>query len=127
MTAIFDAQVQATIRRLVDEALKSPRDSVTFEVAHVTAALPVLLGIGGALSLTPEGKVLSYDYEARTTTAADERATKRALLHASRRFPDLKNLAPKRPSSSEACDACNGSGILISRSECGKCAGLGWV
>lgn len=48
-----------------------------------------------------------------------------ALVIATKAFPELARLLPRRPNDAESCAACHGSG-RIHGIVCGTCSGLGW-
>jgi hypothetical protein len=83
--------------------------------------------MGGALAITPEGEVLEYDFETRITAVAEGNWRTAGFTRAARRFPELKDLAPLRPSSAVNCPVCGGCGVIVANIGCGTCWGTGWI
>jgi hypothetical protein len=125
MKSPIRADIRAAIARLA--AAESYEDSAIREAAIATNALPVHSDISGVLAVTSDGDVLHFDFETRMTTAPDERWRIYALAKASRRFPELKDLAPSMPRDATTCPACEGRGVLLGDMDCGTCMGLGWI
>jgi len=120
-------ELRAYLRRMIDEARNASVESTLRDVALATDALPVHIDMGGALVVTTEGAVLEYDFEADATSVAPENFRLAALAKAARRFPELQDLAPRRPENAVTCPACAGTGVILGKMDCGTCMSLGWV
>ncbi len=70
--------------------------------------------------IRPDGCVLSMGWDDKQTTIAPEGWRIIALAAASYRFPDLSDLATKRPAAARPCWRCAGS-------RCEYCFGMGWL
>jgi hypothetical protein len=102
------------------------------EVARETNALPVYMGMGGALGLTPDGTVLLYDSESgQVRPEIDEMWIMLAAVSATEKHPELREILPVRPPTATTCLDCSGTGRQALTPNftpiCGKCFGLGWV
>lgn len=125
MTDLIGRDIGDAIRRLIAAAEKS-ESAVTAEAARATGGLPVHVDMGGALVVTPKGDVVQYDFETRATSVPDNKWRTLALSKAARRFSELKDLAPSRPSNAITCPDCGGSGS-IHGTDCFECLGTGWI
>jgi len=89
--------------------------------------------IGHAAYLRPDGSVW-YQVTAEASEATTdewqvasyiERID--ALVIATKRYPELLELLPLRPSDVPNCGMCKGSGRVVAEMNCTTCGGLGWV
>jgi hypothetical protein len=83
--------------------------------------------------LYPDGSVWVREYEMFDADLGPSKWYKATGLHrtypivaASRRFPELRRLLPKRTSGARDCDACHSSGFRNDVFPCRPCGGLGW-
>ena len=120
-------EIKEAIRLLILEAKQEPLSSVNRAVADAVGALSVYADMGGSLALTPEGKVVRYDFENGATSTPDENMQKLAWVRAAQRFPALADLAPERPDNATTCPMCSGIGEIHPGMVCGRCYGTGWV
>ena len=58
---------------------------------------------------------------------ADERERTSALVIASKRMPELRQLLPERPSNATECPRCSGTGYFVEGIVCPDCGALGWL
>lgn len=94
----------------------------------VYAGLLIYSDMGGSSFLTPDGRILEYDAEARRVSEiSDERTVDLVMCIAARRFPELAALWPSRPEDGIVCPACKGSGFLMDLAYCQYCSARGWV
>ncbi len=124
---ILGTQIKEAIRALTLRAAQEPESSPSKEIADELGALLVYADIGGALALTVEGAVVHYDFESGVTSAPDGNMQTLALVRAAKRFPELRDLAPRRPDTATECSMCFGRGLILDGMYCGKCFGKGWV
>jgi hypothetical protein len=126
----WNAQVSAFVRARLDALLGSDEAGSEDEcrAARTTNALPVYFDMGGVLAFTPEGVVLSCDWESKQVRPeTDEKWIIAAALSAAERYPELGRLVPGKPPAAKTCEACSGTGrMLQTRVLCRQCSGLGW-
>ena len=97
-------------------------------------ALPIGWGLWCVVLLSPDGEVLSTDPDTNETLRSDDlNELACALVWASVRYPEFRELIPERPSDAPDCVICGGTGIHRRGlpdwpdPSCSLCAGLGWV
>jgi hypothetical protein len=121
------SEISAAIRRLIADIAQQTEPSIDKEVVEATGELPVYKGWTGALAVTPAGEVIFYDYETKAGESRDEGWQVLAITKAARRFPELKDLAPPKPSTAVSCPSCGGLGTVFGRFDCGTCWASGWI
>jgi hypothetical protein len=92
-------------------------------------AVMLYADIGGAAYLRSDGAILGAGWDEEPVVETDPRWLVLAIIHGSKRRPDLSQLLPIRPSRAEDCRACSGAGageVGNHRLVCWNCAGLGW-
>ena len=127
MTSRINVELREAIRRLAAKAAQTAESSAIRQVAEATGALPVHVDMGGALVITAEGDVVQYDLETGATVRPNEDWKVLALAKASRRFPELKELAPKKPPNAIQCPSCAGTGTMPGNTDCATCWATGWI
>lgn len=127
MRSRISVEIGETIRRLAAEAARNSESSAIRQAAQATGALPVHADMGGALVVTAEGDVIQYDFETGATTRPDENWKVLGLAKAARRFPELRNLAPEKPTDAVRCRSCAGAGTMPGNTDCATCWGTGWI
>ena len=120
------AEISKSIRRLAKAAQESDSSAIK-EAAQATGSLPVHTDMGGALVVTPECDVVQYDFETGATRTPEESWRTLALVKAARKFPELRNLAPPKPTEAIDCPSCGGVGVVSGNMDCGVCWGVGWT
>ncbi len=118
---------ESVIRRLIERVTGDAGDATWRDGASAAKALPVYLDMGGALALTPQGKIIRYEFESGRASIADECWQVLGLSHAARKYPELAYLKPARPRDASTCIDCSGTGRITAGFECATCLGLGWV
>ncbi len=85
--------------------------------------LPVHHDMGGILVLRSDGSIAHYDPETERLSEVEDDDKGRwrtyALIQASRKFPELSQIHPRRPDGATACDSCGGAGKLFDTVDCG--------
>lgn len=127
MRSRISIEIGDTIRRLATKAAQESESSAIREAAQATGALPVHADLGGALAVTADGDVIQYDFETGATTTPEENWRVLALAKAARRFPELRDLAPRKPAYAIECPSCAGSGTMPGNTDCATCWGNGWT
>ena len=126
MDAELSSKILATIRCLAEGTTGGSFE----ETARKFNALPLYEGWDGWLLLTVEGDVL-VESEGRLSACTEPLRTFGVVMGVER-YPELKPLLPIRPSASEDCPDCKGTGWFHVQEQrthmrCGKCRALGWV
>jgi hypothetical protein len=105
------------------------------QIATDKHALLLYADMGGALALRPNGEVISFrwDRPESVETENDPRIRNLALFQGSKRYPELEQFIPPRPSAAKTCPHCHGTGVAPEAASLGignivcYCGGLGWV
>ena len=125
-------KTQREIRRLVtDPKATSWQDDSGRRVSKEFGALLISDNFGAYL-LRPNGDVITEEDDPDAHMIQwDSNSILLALVHASRRYPSLKNHLPPRSEAAVSCDACKGTGRRQDIQgndgpECPACASLGW-
>jgi hypothetical protein len=124
---LVSTEIREAIRVLTLKAAQEPESSVNRTIADALGALLVYADMGGALALTPVGAIVHYDFENGATSIPEEDMQTFALVRAAQRFPELRDLAPRRPDGAVDCPMCAGRGVILDGMYCGKCFGKGWA
>jgi hypothetical protein len=119
-------KVSKVIRRMTAMTAQETESSAFRDAARATGALPVHADTGGALAITVDGEVIMYDFETGETTIPEQKWKVLAHVKAARRYPELRELAPRKPADAKNCPSCAGSGILLENADCEMCLGTGW-
>ena len=115
------------VARLSATIARSDTNPYFRRAASLTRGVPTYADVGGILVVTPEGDVVSVDLDEDVIrTEADRKWRLLALAIAARSYPELADLAPRRPSTARTCDLCAGTGSILGL-HCGVCSSLGWV
>jgi hypothetical protein len=125
------------IERKLDEFVAGEAHEDCRKAAGSAHALPLYLDWTGCKAVRPNGQVIWIDYEEphQVRAVEDERERNIGLFQGSRRDPDLRFLAPSRPTDAIECPDCRGTGRLTfpeghehlaERINC-SCGGLGWL
>lgn len=110
------------IDRLID-AYEAPANAPALSSwSRKHQALPVLLDMGAFLALTRDGNVLSDAWEAPFAVREDASPHNQLLcaIEASKKFPTLASLAPRKGPSAQPC-------TKHMPSHCPHCMNLGWL
>jgi hypothetical protein len=85
--------------------------------------------MGGMIALTASGELIFCPWDSETVAPVEAALwVDVALASAAKRYPELSDLLPERPTESTICPICNGSGWRMDgRTFCGRCRGLGWL
>jgi len=125
------------IRQLIQVIADGHGNSYPWEqsIARQYDALPLYGDMGGSLALRPDLEIIAIpdDPRERMHVETDPLWRTVALVRGSKRFPQLAELIPKRPSDADTCPSCNGTGIFtipempaLKNLGC-SCGGLGWL
>jgi len=105
------------------------------QLAAELKILPVVLDMGGCFCLRSDGEIVSFiwDEPHQLRAEGEERIRNLVLFQAAKKFPELEELTPSRPTTALDCDFCKGTGIVIdlppnlARDILCFCGGLGWL
>jgi hypothetical protein len=125
------------IRQLIQVIADGNGNSYPWEqnIAQQYNLLPLYGDMGGYLALRSDLEIITIPDDPRESlhVETDELWRNVALVCGSKRFPQLAELIPKRPSDAHTCPSCDGTGIFtlpempeIINLGC-KCGGLGWL
>lgn len=114
------------IRQLIEDLKVEGQDSPQRQLARAADVLPAYVDMGGALVLTDEGKILEYDLESEVRKPAGEPWITIAQVSLAKRYDELAELMPERPSDAVDCRSCDGTGVMLKGAICVRCSGLGW-
>lgn len=135
---------EAQLRALPDIVLKRRREFLAEvggdpeDIRGILASvdfLPVTLDMGGCAGISPAGDVVSVTWEEphRVTAETDPKVRNMVLYRAGLEYPELRWLAPVRPSDAGDCGTCGGTGQFPGVAGSGvegivcECGGLGWL
>jgi len=82
--------------------------------------------------LRPDGTVVLHDPPGEPQFVNDQQSLLHAIVYATKRYPSLAKFIPQRPSKSEDCSLCAGTGVrgtyvgTNTPARCPACVGLGW-
>lgn len=133
--------ISSELRRLIESKLRllmddlAPDHAYLRQVATDRHALLLCADMGGGLALRPNGEVISFQWERSDSLEIenDPRIRNLALFQGSKRFPELEQLIPLRPTGAKTCPYCHGTGVAPEAATLGidnivcYCGGLGWV
>jgi hypothetical protein len=128
-------EFQALVERLIGELRPSDcLDAEEYRLAREFHALPLGMGLWAYDFLTPDGELISADFEmADIQRYCSTASFIRSVVSAAGRYPQLKAFIPKRPEDAIVCPACQGTklwgrlGGTNKPGPCVFCAGLGWT
>src|SRR5262249_22927336 len=134
---------------LVEEALRKylsdPEPKIVFpadpidlrKLAAELNLLPAMLDMGGCYAVCPDGQIISFLWDSPYDLRAehDPRIINIVLHQASKQYPDLAELKPKRPPGARVCSICKGTGDALFGMGLRKeydnvvcyCGDLGWL
>jgi hypothetical protein len=116
------------IKRLSSEAVTAASPLEAREAAARTGGIPVYADMGGILVVAPDGSVLHYDPDNGQVSPVREDCWRIvALVKAARKFPELRQLQPRKPDTASTCAQCGGEGVVFGNIDCGVCWGTGWT
>ena len=125
-------ELSEQIQAHINEYLSGPDSHGLSEVVRRINALPLYLDIGGALLISPNGKLFEVSSDASEPKRVSETAAwgLTALVVGSEKYPELKALLPRREATALDCVVCDGTGKIVGGESvqlvCGDCSGLGW-
>jgi hypothetical protein len=97
--------------------------------------LPLFWDMGGVFAINANGDILSFlwDDTLHPQVEYDPRIRNIVLFQGSKKYPELKDLAPVKPDNAQVCPSCRGTGIEPTATKLNVdniicyCGGLGWV
>jgi hypothetical protein len=133
MTKRLEDRIRVVLMRFLDD--KGPDPMSVRQAADALGALPVVSDMGGCFLLRPNGSIISiaWDKPADWRPEDDPRVRNLVLFAASQKYPELRELAPQRPSGAPDCPFCGGTGKHPMSAKRGLenvgcyCGGLGWI
>ena|SRR5215212_8707348 len=141
MDALVLQKIDAKLNEFILESSPDPMNLC--QVVARFRILPLYLDWSGGWAIRSDGEVISFSYEEPFDLKVedDTRIRNIALFEGSKKYPELKALAPERPSNAVGCPHCKGAGtpggIREYAKEKGKehlldvivcyCGGLGWL
>jgi hypothetical protein len=125
------------IARLLKEFLaeSTPDPNDLRRVAAGANALPLFIDMGGIYAINAGGEIISFSWDnlELPREESDPRILNIVLFQGSKKYPELRDLIPKRPADAPICPHCQGTGIdsfsathNIEGVVC-FCGGLGWI
>ena len=132
----MESSLNIRIEELIKRALTSDRPwPMVAAIAKEYHALAVYCDMGGCLAIRSDGEVLCVPDDPATPVHIETDPLQRnlALVQASRRYPELQGLYPKRPADARSCLECGGTGRHPITAHAGfeaiicKCGGTGWL
>jgi hypothetical protein len=121
------------LERRIDEFLANDNPALDWVKTTVRyhRFLPLYLGWTATLGIRPDGSLIRWNSEESPDAViplTDSFLERMALCQGTRKYPELRALLPRRPSSARDCDLCGGTGEFpgAPRIVC-HCAGIGWL
>jgi hypothetical protein len=126
---VDSTDIGAAIDRLIDRYQPDAHHGAWLgEWARQHRLLPVYFDIGGVIALGRDGSLwgVAWDESPAPVRERGEPMLRiAALAVAARRYPELRALAPVRPTGTRSCPQCTAPGEQVGRGCC-WCAYLGW-
>jgi hypothetical protein len=126
-------KVEDLITQWLAEPMKIKSTLPALEQAVRSAgALPIYSDIGATIFLRPDGAILIQPHHSDDAPVVEERRSWRilALSLGAEKYPEIRDFLPQRPSGSDDCLECGGSGrfkVAELTFVCNTCHGIGWV
>ena len=128
-------EISARISKLLEDYNKT--GDAPPELQRLVAqenVLPLYGDRGGVVTIAVDGEIRSFlwDDTLHGQIEFDPRIQNLALVHGSKKYPELESLIEKPPDA-QVCPYCQGSGIAPFAEELGRdgivcyCGGLGWI
>src|SRR5690606_33505435 len=125
-----DIDFGSTLDRLIDTFEPDPRHGEWVrEWSQRERAIPVVFDMGGVLGMKRDGTVISVPWDEPHGALREETSSvahMAAVIGAAQKYPELKTLAPNRPSDAPDCPQCAVLNPDGSRG-CPVCWQLGWL
>lgn len=125
-----DVDLGSTIDQLIDSFEPDPRHGEWVRTwSKQERALPVVFDMGGILGMKRDGAVISVPWDEPHGASREERSSvahMAAVIGAAQKYPELKTLAPARPSNAADCPQCAVLHPDASQG-CPVCWQLGWL
>jgi len=133
----FADLIELALRQFL--AASTPDNYGLRKLAAKLHALPVCQGWLRCLAIKPDGQVISFaidSWDGTVLPPGEMRVEEHPVIRnfafdeASKRFPILHSLAPKRSPDDVECSDCGGTGDLPlpnMKVKCCSCGGLGWL
>src|ERR1051325_6294012 len=76
--------------------------------------LPMFLDVGGCYSIRPNGEIVSFPWDEphKVDVENDPRIRNIVLCQGAKKYPELEELIPTRPTDAVECPDCKGTGIF---------------
>jgi hypothetical protein len=123
------------IQKRIDDLRENPKNLSSEEqkIASSLNALPIYPDWRGFIAIRPDSSFIFCTEEGPVENYFEPEWQLIALVHGSKRYPELKSLLPKPSKDASECIDCKGTGRAIIEGQhlnnviCGKCFGLGWA
>jgi len=141
ITPASSEKIEATLQEFVANPepflmkLDEPLD--LRKVAAELNVLPMFWDFGGCYAIRPDGEIVSFvwDEPYKLEPENDSRICNLVLFQGVKKYPELSELVPPRPSDAEDCSHCGGTGVEPTNAKLGfdeeriVCyrGGLGWL
>jgi hypothetical protein len=130
ISAELSAQIQQRLAEYLADDAPDPLGLRT--IVAKFGALPLVLDMGGAEALRPDGEVITFAWDEPHEPAVvrDRRLRNIALYRGSLKYPELAPLVPVRPTNAVACTHCEELAAIrreVRDIVCYACGGLGWL
>lgn len=133
----ISSEQSALIRKLIADYIigSAPDPNNVRQLVAQKKVLPLVLDMGGVVTLDPGGHILSFlwDDTEHPRLESDPRIRNVALFQGSKKYPELKDLLPAKPDDARICPSCGGTGIDPAAAKLDVdnivcyCGGLGWI
>ena len=131
----MESYLTGRIEELITRALTQEHRWPVAAIATAYHALAVYCDMGGCLAIQADGDVLCIPDDPLLPAHIETDPLQRnlALVQATKRYGELKDLFPERPVDAQSCSECDGTGIHPITAHAGlealicRCGGTGWM
>jgi len=135
-------KIEATLKNFVENSepyiLNFDEPIDLRKLAAELNTLPMMFDWSGYYEIRPNSEIVVVDFNDepyKLKPELDPRICRMILYQGVKKYPQLHELMPKRPSDAEDCRSCNGTGVDPMNEKLGFdeerivcwCGGLGWL
>lgn len=125
--------VDSNISRLIDQFLRDSDERLSWLRRRIRDSrfLPLYVGWSATLGIRCDHTYVRIDNEvedAPPEEVSDAFSRRLAICQGVKKYPELSDLLPQRPSQAVDCSSCGGAGEIAGAPEivC-ECGGIGWL